>query len=329
MKRALTCACAALTLAASATAQSFVYVPDNVPSSGGSNAIPFWAEWSAIQGEIRFQELYTAAQLGNMAFTIQDVAMASNYNGTFGAQLFEIRAAHSTSTMLVQTMDTNIPNPVTLFNGPTTIATSLGQWAPFGTTATFAYNGTDSLVLDIRYKGGVTTSIGGGGSQGRFVSAAINRAWAYGNFNATSWSGSDFAAGIKTRFTVTTTDLTGTGSISIGGMHSFTMSSPANPGRNVQMGTSLGAGPTPIGTRSIGLTVDSLLIASIGGNLPTVFAGYSNSLSAAGRASAQLNIPTITALIGLDLHHAFIVFDAAAPGGIADISNTYSFKVSP
>lgn len=322
-------ACAALALTVSAPAQNYVYVPDNMPGSGGSNAIPFWAEWSAIQGEIRFQQLYTATQLGNQPFLVQDVAMASNYNGTFGAQLFEIRASHSTMPTLVQTLDLNIPNPITLFNGPTTLATSLGQWASLGATGTFAYNGTDNLVLDIRYRGGMTTSLGGGGSQGRFRSAPLNRAWAYGNFNAVQWSGTDTAAGIKTRFTIVTTELTGTGSISVGGTHSFTMNSPADAGRNVQMGTSLGAGPTPIGSRSIGLTIDDLLAASVGGTLPTVFVNYTNVLSAAGRASAQLNIPAITALVGIDLHHAFLVFDAGSPQGIKAISNTYSFKIAP
>ncbi len=167
-----------LVLAVSGTALADeVYVPDSNPSTGGSNAIPFWAEWSAITGAIRYQALYSPTQLGNKAFVITELSFAANYTGSFSATQLQVRMSHVTTGTLNPLMDLNIPSPVTCYDGSISFPTTVGTWAPMGLTGSFAYNGTDYLVVDIRYQGGKTTRTAG--SQGRFRSAPIHWSWAY------------------------------------------------------------------------------------------------------------------------------------------------------
>ncbi len=108
---------------------------------------------------------------------------------------------------------------------------------------------------------------------------------------------------------------------------SFGLSSPKDAGLPYQVATSLGTGPTPIGQRSLGLTLDSLFAASVSGNLPTVFANYSGTIGASGSASAALNIPPFAVLKGITLHTAFVTFSGSAPLGVQSISNTFTFQI--
>ncbi|MBN2489933.1 MAG: hypothetical protein JXQ29_03675 [Planctomycetes bacterium] len=303
-----------------------VFVPDNNPAAGSSNAIPFWAEWSAIQGQIRFQMLFDPTQLGNRAFTVHDIAFAANYSGSFSATQMQIRLSHCTVGTLSATMDLNIPNPVVCFDGPASIPTTLATWTPMGLTNTFTYNGKDFLVMDLRYMGGAT-SLTGSGSQGRFRSAAIHRSWAYTNYYATTESGQDRAAGLKTRFTVSVVSIVGSGTTKPGSTVTFALSSPTDAGLPYQVGTSVGTGPIPIDTRQIDLGLDDVLVASTGGALPSVFEAYSGYLDATGAGQARFHIPNIPLLVGIRFHTAFLTIKAGAPSNVKSISPTYSFTV--
>jgi len=314
-----------LVLAGPAVADE-VYVPDNNATTGGSNAIPFWAEWSAIQGAIRYQALYSPAQLGNKAFTISDLAFAANYTGGFSATQLQVRMSHSTVGTLNATMDLNIPNPVTMYDGAFNRATTIGTWWDMGLTGHFNYNGQDYLVIDVRYMGG-KTSLTGTGSQGRFRSAAIHRSWAYQNYNAKTESGQDRLAGLKTRFTVNTVTIVGTGTPRPGNTITLILSAPADAGLPYQVGTSLGTGPIMIDTRTLGLSLDGVLIASVTGSLPTVFQDYSGLLQAGGSGQAKLNLPNLSVLVGIRLHSAFLTIKTGEPSNVRSVSNTFSFTI--
>jgi hypothetical protein len=314
-----------LLVGAAATADE-VYVPGNNPSSGGSNAIPFWAEWSAIQGQIRYQALYDPTQLGNKPFRISDMAFASNYDGSFSATQLQIRFSHSTVGTLNASMDLNLPAPVVMFDGAFQVPTTVNQWSSMGLKGTFDYNGVDYLVVDVRYMGGKSV-LTGAGSQGRFRSAPIHRSWAYQNYYATTESGQDRLAGIYTRFTVNTTTILGSGNARPGNTITFTLNAPGDAGLPYQVGTSLGMGPIPIDTRLLGLSLDSVLQTSVTGVLPTIFQDYAGVLDAQGQGTAKLNLPNLSALVGVRLYSAFLTLKVGAPSNVSSISDTFQFTI--
>jgi len=317
-----------LCLATGAVTADEVYVPDSNPTTGGSNAIPFWAEWSAIQGQIRYQALYTNTQLGNKPYFIHEISFPPNFTGTFSATQFQLRMSHVTTTSLNPMMDLNIPNPVTCFNGPLTYPVTIGKWEPIGLTAGFTYNGVDHLVVDLRYMGGKNVSNSPAIQIGRFRSGLVKRSWAYKNYNATQQSGQSGQSGIKTRFTVSRTIITGSGNPKPGSTVTFDLFGVADAGLPYQAGTSLGAGPIPIDTRKLGLSPDSVLVASVSGTLPMVFADYAGILDAQGKGKAKLNLPNLSALVGVRLYNAFLTLKQGEPSGVKSISNTYTFTIS-
>jgi hypothetical protein len=304
-----------------------VYVPDANANVGTNNSIPFHAEWSPISGSIRYQALYTATQLGNQPFRLRDIAFAPMYTGTFTATQFQLRVSHTSATSLAALLDQNIPGPTTLYDGPLTYAIVTDQWSPLGLTGTFAYNGTGNLVVDLRYMGGANTMTSGFFGKFRFVNNAIPRNWAYNNYNATTRSGTDTIAGLKTRFTVDRTNIAGSGNPTPGSPIDFALLSPGDAGLPYQVGTSLGDGPTPIDTRTLGLSLDDLLVVSTSGLWPGIFVGYSGILDAQGQAKARINIPGLAALKGVRLHTAFVTVLGSAPSGIRSISNTFTFTI--
>ena len=95
-----------------------------------------------------------------------------------------------------------------------------------------------------------------------------------------------------------------------------------------QLGSSLGTGPIPIGTRNLGLSPDALLVVTVFGYLPGIFSGYAGVIDAGGKAKAKINIPSIPALVGVRIHSAFVTLDPQAPFGIRDMSNTASFSIT-
>ncbi|MBN2490210.1 MAG: hypothetical protein JXQ29_05120 [Planctomycetes bacterium] len=316
-----------LLLATTVTRADEVYVPDPSANVGTNNSIPFHAEWSPIAGAIRYQALYTAAQLGNQPFQVRDIAFAPMYTGTFTATQFQLRVSHTSATSLAALLDQNLPNPTTLYDGPLTYPIVTDQWSALGLQGMFAYDGTGNLVVDLRYMGGVNTVASGSFGKFRYVNNAIPRNWAYNNYNATTRSGTDTTAGLKTRFTVDRTSITGSGNPTPGAAVDFALLAPADAGLPYQVGTSLGDGPTPIDTRTIGLSLDDLLVVSTSKLWPAVFTGYAGLLDAQGQAKARMNIPNLPALKGIRLHTAFVTLWASAPSGIQSISNTFTFTI--
>jgi len=308
-----------------------IYVPDNNPASTTFNAIPFWAEWSVIQGEIRAQILYNASYFGNRIFRIRDIAFAAAYTGTFSATQLQVRISHVTTSLLNPTMDLNIPNPATCYDGPINYNVTTNTWSPMGLTGGFLYNGVDNLVVEVRYKGGKNTSSSPGNTVGRFwyvANAPIHRNWAYMSYNAKQQSGGSAKNGLKIRFTVDMTTIQGSGSTAPGGTVELALLSPSDPGLAYQVGTSLGTGPIPIDSRKLGLSPDGILVASVSGALPTVFEKYVGYIESNGTGKAKLNIPQLPVLTGVRLHSAFITLLASAPSGVKSISNTFSFTIA-
>ena len=108
----------------------------------------------------------------------------------------------------------------------------------------------------------------------------------------------------------------------------LTLTSSHDAGLTYQVGSSLGTGPIPIDQRSLGLSPDDLLVVSVGGLWPFIFAGYRGVLDAQGRAQASIHVPNIPVLVGQRIHSAFVTLSPTAPSGIQSISNTESFTIT-
>ncbi|MBN2491495.1 MAG: right-handed parallel beta-helix repeat-containing protein [Planctomycetes bacterium] len=121
--------------------------------------------------------------------------------------------------------------------------------------------------------------------------------------------------------------IVGSGSGLPGTSIAFALLAAADAGLPYQMGSSFGNGPIPIDTRTIGLSLDSVLVLSIGGTLPGIFQNYAGLLDAQGKATASFNIPNIPTLKGIRIYTAFVTLSPAAPSGVSNISNSFLFTI--
>jgi hypothetical protein len=148
---------------------------------------------------------------------------------------------------------------------------------------------------------------------------------AYTGKTAIAWNAN---GGLITRFTIDVVVIRGSGTPRPGGTIAFDLHAPADPNLLYQVGSSLGTGPIPIGSRVLRLTPDGLLVASVGGTLPFIFQNYSGRLDASGKAKAALHLVNDARLVGIRIHTAFLTLDPKAPFGIGSIADPFSFSVT-
>jgi beta-propeller repeat-containing protein len=125
------------------------------------------------------------------------------------------------------------------------------------------------------------------------------------------------------KITITSLTLAGTGEIG----SNVILTVMDEPGRRYQLGSSLGTGPIAIGMRTLDLSLDTLLVATVQDVWPGLFQGYAGVLDSQGYAKAEIRIPALPALIGVRIHTAFVTLDAGYPFGIYSISDTVSFTI--
>ena len=127
---------------------------------------------------------------------------------------------------------------------------------------------------------------------------------------------------------VSHTLLAGSGLPHPGGTIDFALTASDSAGLTYQLGSSLGRGPIPIGTRMVHLSLDGLLVVSACNVLPAVFSGYRGRIDSKGQARAAIHIPNTPAVIGARIHTAFVTLDPSAPSGIRSISDTSLFSIT-
>jgi len=106
-----------------------------------------------------------------------------------------------------------------------------------------------------------------------------------------------------------------------------TLSRMDDPALPYQIASSLGDGPTWIGVRTLGLSVDGLFLLLVSRALPRVFSGYADVLDWKGRAQASIRIPNHSSLLGLLVRSAFVTLHASAPDGVYSISDPVAFQI--
>ncbi len=306
------------------------YVPDSSPSTGGGNAWPFTTSGNAGPNW-RYQFVIPAAQMPANPITITDIAFAPTSSSVFTATQCQVRMANTT----VQTLQTtscfdNVlgPTPTTVFNGPISFQLTANTWSPMGLQNSFTWDGASNLVVEIRYRSQTTLSR-------TIYTGAITRSWTNGwNANPDPYNSQcpEFAgtgSGPKVCFTYDDIRIVGSNTPQVGKTETMTLIADPAPGKPYQCASSLGLGPIQVDQRQLNLTPDNMMVASVFGQLPTVFQNYTGVLSARGRGTAMVNIPPFGFLVGIDIHNAFVVLDAGSPSGIEYISTTYTFKIAP
>jgi hypothetical protein len=113
-------------------------------------------------------------------------------------------------------------------------------------------------------------------------------------------------------------------SLQAGGTRAFTIDAGTpHAGRGyLMLGTASGTAGFTFGSHTIPLTPDGYFFFTLTSPNTFPLAGSAGALDPAGRATATLTLPAglSSALIGLVLHHAFVVL---SPGGIFDVSNPW------
>ncbi len=325
-------ACSVVILAATVAVTQPLEIPGPPPSTNG-NLIPWSPQWTAASGEYRYQLVVPSSLLGSRSMVIDEVAFRTSTPAlsTFTSPMFEIRMSHTTQVPPSPTFALNLPNPRVAYPaGPITYVRTAGQWSPIRLPIPFVYDGSSSLTVEIRYANGTSTDPTGSRdvdtNQASFNYYRV-MAWGRGAYNAAAAmhaAAIDFR-GIYMRLDgVRSLGLLGSGTGKIGSTIALALRASNDVGFGYQVVSSLGTGPTPIGGRSIALTVDPLFVASVQGVFPTVFVNYVGTITAPGRASAGIVLPPFPALVGIQLHSAFVTFGA---GGIRSVSNTWSFGI--
>ena len=97
---------------------------------------------------------------------------------------------------------------------------------------------------------------------------------------------------------------------------------PRSPRKAYRVATSLGRGPIHFDRRYVALAPDGIFFASFFDRLSPIFMNYGGKLDAMGNGQASIKIPAVPGLKGLALQTAFLVLDAKAPSGIAELSTS-------
>ncbi len=118
------------------------------------------------------------------------------------------------------------------------------------------------------------------------------------------------------------------GSTRIGQTAVLGLTASRSGNRAYAAGVSLSAttGIPVAGSRTIPLDPDGLF--NTYGLLPGIFRGFFGVLSGSGKGTAQVAIPYSPALVGVRFHSAFVTLQAAAPGGIRDISDSLQITIT-
>jgi len=327
-----------LCLALPLIGQKYAYHDNPSPTGGSANTFPFG---NAFGNNWRYQLGVPASSLPNQPVRFTELAFAPTASGTFSVKDFQLRMAHASTAVLTSIFATNLgPSPVTLIDvqgGNYSFTATANQWTSLGPTSGFAYDGQRALVIEIRYRGFGTLNQGTASLRGWTSASNSHRTWANGSYPqpgpADPYStpygyGSRTSGAIRVRLTYVESVITLSGTPGPGGTVDLNLLSPADAGRFYQAASSLGTGPIPIGTRSLNLTADDLMVITVGGYLPTVFVNYVGKLDAGGAAKAAIKIPNNPSLKGVRIHSAFITLDPSAPFGISNISNTATFSIT-
>lgn len=138
-----------LALATPTMAQQLAYPQDTLRGTTGIVA-PFggWATSNAMD-QARFQQAFLPRHLPSPGDDIRGFWIHSQVSGSLTYLDLTITLSHMTGTNLSPTFANNLPNPEVVFTGARTIQWA-NDWTRILFTNRFSYDGSSTLVLDIR-----------------------------------------------------------------------------------------------------------------------------------------------------------------------------------
>ena len=171
-------------------AQSF-FIPDVDASTGSCNVFPFGSTGGA---NIKYQQLVSAAELGNAPGLITGIGFAQCGEGIHHFDSLEVRLAHKPGNpTLVANFALNLQNDVTTVVAGSNYDWNLpaSSWQEVGLQQAFAYNGVDNLIVEVTARGSQWTATGALGSSGM-------RAGSHQRVYANNWTSAPPASGTLT-----------------------------------------------------------------------------------------------------------------------------------
>ena len=142
---------ALLVIASPILAQNY-YIPDNDPTTGVVNVIPFGSSSAGSFSNCHMQVRATAAELGGMVNLITGLGFACNGTGSAHYDSIEIVMDHIPATQtLSSTFASNLTsNAVTVLSATDyTWNLTSSVWSEVGLQTFFVFNGMDDVVIDI------------------------------------------------------------------------------------------------------------------------------------------------------------------------------------
>jgi len=127
--------------------------------------------------------------------------------------------------------------------------------------------------------------------------------------------------------------ITGPSTLALGKTAKFPLTDSYHPGRAYVAAASLSGGGYgqgfPLGNNSVPLVPDAVtfLILTAGG--AGIFTGYQGSLDGTGKATLEVNVLNLKALVGLELTQAAVILDPSGPAGLAGITPPIAARFVP
>jgi hypothetical protein len=301
----------AATLSLGLSAQSYIALPLDNPTSSTSQNIPL-AGGSTSWDEARSHFFVPREFLPPGGSAITAIEFVPNTSNTFSYERFEIWMDHTQNPGLSTTFANNLTNPTLVFNrSPGTISWVGGTWFALTLDTPFFANGQDNLVIEFRKKidrpnnPTITPSV----SQRVLVwprrTDLPPPVWAYGAYG----SGAVDAAAAQTTYSthlLMRLQLLGSPTITIdSSRHTTGTSTRSYFHLNATMTTTVRGQAGDMAAHILGgagLSPGLIPIPSFGGGLwlfPTALVVYgSGMIDVAGQHSARLVIPNDPGLIG-------------------------------
>lgn len=302
-----------------------VHNPSDSPAEGPLNAWPFgfFSDW-------RFTFIIDAAVLGSGgAARIDSLAFAPAVTDVFTATHFQVRMGHTSVAAFSAAGSTSFDRvlgstPTIVYDGPIQWNCTAGRWSPIGLDRSFGWDGVSNVCCEVRYRNGSANI-------DVRVDPSIRRAFTNSSVTPNAYDAPQWISpipgesrGPKHRVTLAKSDLLWIGSrLRLGGQ-AFVGLLDAPGGAAYQIAMSLSQGPIPVDRCSLGLGFDGLFLASLLLG-PPVLNRYRGTVLPNGGALGWLNVPADSALAGVELYHAAVLFG----GGRIACTNTVGSTLIP
>ena len=128
-----------------------VAYPQATTTTSQGHVAPLGHDATRTFDEGRFQQLVPARYLPGIPTSIHAISVVgATFHSEIAYESLEIRLAHTTSEELGLDFDANLDGPELVASGPRTFDLRFDSWSRIGFDTPFVYDGSSSLVIEIR-----------------------------------------------------------------------------------------------------------------------------------------------------------------------------------